>query len=79
MNQEKQLFIGASFFFTKVYNLSYNKPHEQKLFRKIGIVVISFLSSYLGRETAKGIFRSWINLPPNQLSTTHGGGFTLSP
>ena len=34
--------------------------------------------SYLGQETAKGPFGLRVKLPSAHLSTTHGGGFTLS-
>ena len=43
------------------------------------VIVITFYSpSCLGQETAKGPFGLRVNLPPANLSTTHGGGFTLS-
>ena len=43
------------------------------------VIVITFYSpSCLGLETAKGPFGLRVKLPPAQLSTTHGGGFTLS-
>ena len=43
------------------------------------VIVITFYSpSCLGQETAKGPFDLRVKLPPAHLSTTHGGGFTLS-
>ena len=43
------------------------------------VIVITFYSpSCLGQETAKGSFGLRVKLPPAHLSTTHGGGFTLS-
>ena len=43
------------------------------------VIVITFYSpSCLGQETAKGAFGLLVKLPPAHLSTTHGGGFTLS-
>ena len=43
------------------------------------VIVITFYSpSCLGQETAKGPFGLPVKLPPAHLSTTHGGGFTLS-
>ena len=40
---------------------------------------ITFYSpSCLGQETAKGPFDLRVKVPPAHLSTTHGGGFTLS-
>ena len=43
------------------------------------VIVITFYSpSCLGQETAKGPFGLLVKLPPAHLSTTHGGGFTLS-
>ena len=43
------------------------------------ILVITFYSpSCLGQETAKGPFGLRVKLPTAHLSTTHGGGFTLS-
>ena len=43
------------------------------------VIVITFYSpSCLGQETAKGPFGLRVKLPPAHLSTTHGGGFTLS-
>ena len=43
------------------------------------IIVIRFYSpSCLVQETAKGPFGLRVKLPPAHLSTTHGGGFTLS-
>ena len=43
------------------------------------VIVIKFYSpSCLGQETAKGPFGLRVKLPPAHLSTTHGGGFTLS-
>ena len=42
-------------------------------------IVITFYSpSCLGQETAKESFSLRVKLPPAHLSTTHGGGFTLS-
>ena len=37
-----------------------------------------YLPSCLGQETAKEPFGLRVKLPPAHLSTTHGGGFTLS-
>ena len=52
-------------------------PHY--FFGKINIFVITFYSpSCLGQETAKGPFDLRVKLPAAHLSTTHGGGFTLS-
>ena len=43
------------------------------------VIVITFYSpSCLGQETAKGPFGLRVKLPPVHLSTTQGGGFTLS-
>ena len=43
------------------------------------VIVITFYSpSCLGQETAKGRFGLRVKLPPAHLSTTQGGGFTLS-
>ena len=43
------------------------------------VSVITFYSpSALGQETAKGPFGLWVKLPQADLSTTYGGGFTLS-
>ena len=43
------------------------------------IVVMTFyLSNCLRQETAKGPFSLRFKLPPAHLSTTHGGGFTLT-
>ena len=43
------------------------------------VIVITFYSpTCLGQETAKGPFGLLVKLPPAHLSTTHGGGFTLS-
>ena len=43
------------------------------------VIVITFYSpSCLGLETANGPFRVRVKLPPALLSTTHGGGFSLS-
>ena len=43
------------------------------------VIVITFYSqSFLGLETAKGRFGLRVKLPPAHLSTTHGGGYTLS-
>ena len=43
------------------------------------VIVITFYStSCLGQETVKGPFGLRVKLPPAHLSTTHGGGFTLS-
>ena len=43
------------------------------------VIVITFYSpSCFGQETAKGPFGLRVKLPPAHLSTTHGGGFTLS-
>ena len=43
------------------------------------VIVITFYSpSCLGQETAKGPFGLRVKLPPAHLSTTLGGGFTLS-
>ena len=43
------------------------------------VFVITFYSrSCLGQETTKGPFGLRVKLPPAHLSTTHGGGFTLS-
>ena len=36
------------------------------------------LPSFLVQETGKGPFGLRVKLPPAHLSTTHGGGFTLS-
>ena len=45
----------------------------------INVIVITFYSpSCLDQETAKGPFGLRVKLPPAHLSTTHGGGFTLS-
>ena len=46
--------------------------------RKIVIVITFYSPSCLGQETAKGPFGLLVKLPPAHLSTTHGGGFTLS-
>ena len=43
------------------------------------VIVITFYSpSCLGQEIAKGPFGLQVKLPPTHLSTTGGGGFTLS-
>ena len=43
------------------------------------LIVITFYSpSCLGQETAMGPFGLRVKLPPVHLTTTHGGGFTLS-
>ena len=46
---------------------------------QLQLVVITFYSpSWLGQETAKGPFGLRVKLQPAHLSTTHGGGFTLT-
>ena len=44
----------------------------------IAIVITFYSPSCLGQETAKGPCGLRVKLPPARLSTTHGGGFTLS-
>ena len=52
--------------------------HMLNVVRQCVIVITFYSPSCLGRETAKGPFRSSsLKLPPAHLSTTHGGGFTL--
>ena len=54
-------------------------PIVRNLTTLIIVIVITFYSpSCLGQETAKGPFGLRVKLPPAHLSTTHGGGFTLS-
>ena len=48
------------------------------LFRMIINSNYIYLTSCVGQETEKGLFGLPVNLPPAHLSTTHGGGFTLS-
>ena len=53
--------------------------HDKAEHCRIILIVITFYSpSCLGQETAKGPFGLRVKLPPGHLSTTHGGGFTLS-
>ena len=55
----------------KIYFLSLTDYYHE--------IVITFYSpSCLGQEMAKGLFGLRVKLPPAHLSTTHGGGFTLS-
>ena len=42
------------------------------------IVIAFYLPSCLGQETVKGLSGLRVKLPPAHLSTTQGGGFTLS-
>ena len=46
--------------------------------KNIPFVITSYSPNCFGQETAKGPFGLRVKLPPAHLSTTHGGGFTLS-
>ena len=50
----------------------------QHKYRYVVIVTTIYSPSWLGHETAKEPFSLQVNLPPANLSTTDGGGFTLS-
>ena len=53
-------------------------PINDKNFVIIVIVITFYSPSCLGWEIAEGPFGLRVKLPPARLSTTHGGGFTLS-
>ena len=55
------------------------KKAKLSIFNKTVVIVITFYSPHcLGQETAKRPFGLRVKLPPAHLSTTRGGGFTLS-
>ena len=56
---------------------SKSKQEERKIYT-IVIVITFYSTSYLGQKTGTRPFGLRINLPPAILSTTHGGGFSLS-
>ena len=64
----------------KIASMEYGKIvfHSNPYHALLVSVITFYLPSCLGQETAKGPFGLRVKLPPAHLSTTHGGGFTLS-
>ena len=65
--------------YKKIFSENFSSVCDCLVSAIVIVIVITFYSpSCLGQETAKWPFGLRVKLPPAHLSTTHGGGFTLS-